>query len=194
MAESQSMRMDPPLYNSSTLPYDPALPVQQRRPMMNTTAALPSASVPHRSPTSGQAFRAENKSADTSKQLDDVMFQYQQQQQQQQQAQAQQAQAQAKMHGQYAHPSQTMLQQTIPQQQNQGFNLANYGYAGTSGGKMAHVRDTQVGGKSSLSKLHLDPKSPMHPRPLRSSGSSSSRMYVFFELSLFFIFLLYQLM
>ncbi|KAI8144763.1 hypothetical protein BJV82DRAFT_606175 [Fennellomyces sp. T-0311] len=67
-----------------------------------------------------------------------------------------------------------MLQQTLPQ--SQGFNLPNYGYAGTSGGKMAHVRDTQVGGKSSLSKLHLDPKSPMH-RSTRHSGSSSSRMY-----------------
>ncbi|KAI9311349.1 hypothetical protein BX666DRAFT_1057405 [Dichotomocladium elegans] len=129
MIESQGIRMDAPLYNN--VPYDP-LPVQQRRPMITT--ALPSPGIAHRSSTA-QPYRAESKSPDTSKRLDDVMLQYQQQQQQQKMLQHQH---------QYSHQAPPMLPQSTPQDHAY---LANHGYAGTSGGRML-VRDNQASGSS----------------------------------------------
>lgn len=124
MADSQ-LRIDPPLYNSSAVPYDPALPVQQRRPML-APAALPSSGVAHRTTGGAQPYRTENKSPETSKRLDDMMLQYQQQQQQ-------------KLYNQthYNHPSQSLL----PAPTDHAY-LTNH-YAGTSGGRML-VRDNQA--------------------------------------------------
>ncbi|KAI8384763.1 kinase-like domain-containing protein [Radiomyces spectabilis] len=133
LAEGQApVPMDPPLYNSSSLPFDPALPVQQRRAVM-TNAALPSSSA-HRSPA---PYRTDVKSPETSKRLDDVMLQYQQQQKMMQHQSP------------YHHPSSSHMIAQQPQQpvlpQEHGY-LSNFGYSGTGGGRML-VRDNQAGGK-----------------------------------------------
>lgn len=153
------MRMDPPLYNNA--PYDP-LPVQQRRPMVTT--GLPSPGIGHRNSTT-QPYRAETKSPDTSKRLDDVMLQYQQQQQQQKLLQHQQ---------QYSHQPPVMIPQSTPQ--DHAYLTNHHGYAGTGGGRML-VRDNQASGKWRLQEpiptgflneiIHA-------PSPL--AGSSSNRM------------------
>ena len=154
------MRMDPPLYNN--VPYDP-LPVQQRRPMVTT--GLPSPGIGHRTSTA-QPYRAESKSPDTSKRLDDMMLQYQQQQQQQKLFQHQQ---------QYGHQSPVI----IPQSTQDHAYLSNHhhGYAGTGGGRML-VRDNQASGKCGRKLQHPIAtgflNEIIHPPSL--AGSSSNRM------------------
>ncbi|CDS11805.1 Putative CK1/CK1/CK1-D protein kinase [Lichtheimia ramosa] len=135
LAENQGMRMDPPLYNNA--PYDP-LPVQQRRPMVTT--GLPSPGIGHRNSTT-QPYRAETKSPDTSKRLDDVMLQYQQQQQQQKLLQHQQ---------QYSHQPPVMIPQSTPQ--DHAYLTNHHGYAGTGGGRML-VRDNQASAGSSSNRI-----------------------------------------
>ncbi|KAG0164851.1 serine/threonine protein kinase [Apophysomyces sp. BC1034] len=117
--------MDPPLYNSSGMPYDSALPVQQRRAIM-TNATLPS-----RTP---QPYRTDPKSPETSKRLDDVMLQYQQQQKM--------LQHQAPYHH---SSSQLPLQQTsLPQDHAY---MSNFGYGGPTGGGRMLARDNLTSGK-----------------------------------------------
>lgn len=155
------MRMDPPLYNN--VPYDP-LPVQQRRPMVTT--GLPSPGIGHRTSTT-QPYRAESKSPDTSKRLDDVMLQYQQQQQQQKLLQHQQQQ--------YSHQPPVMIPQSTPQ--DHAYLPNHHGYAGTGGGRML-VRDNQASGKCGrLRQQHIGTvflNEIIHSPPL--AGSSSNRM------------------
>ncbi|KAI8891262.1 kinase-like protein [Backusella circina FSU 941] len=170
------------VYNSSSNIYDPI-----RRNTNTNAAPLPQTSG-HRS----QNYHRVEKSPETSKRLDDVMLQYQQQQKMLQSTSS------PYHHSNIPQPIQQQQQQQT--QQQDPYNLSNYAYTGTGGGRVL-VRDNQqqqqqqqqqpVGGKLNerkriLNDYHVpleqsvaDPlfSKFMHFHPtINTTGSSSSRV------------------
>lgn len=156
--------MDPAVYGASAVALDSGLPGQSRRPVMPASGLPSSGGLAHRSPAAAQPYiKAETKSPETSRRLDDVMLQYQQQQQQKLLHQ-----------NQYTHPSQTLLQQSAPQDHY----LTGHPYVGGSAGGRMMMRDVAAaGGKYPTSYLPVN-----HSRPNDFNnvyaGSSSNRMWV----------------
>lgn len=154
--------MDPAVYGASAVALDSGLPGQSRRPVMPASGLPSSGGLAHRSPAAAQPYiKAETKSPETSRRLDDVMLQYQQQQQQKLLHQ-----------NQYTHPSQTLLQQSAPQDHY----LTGHPYVGGSAGGRMMMRDVAAaGGKYPTSYLPVN-----HSRPNDFNnvyaGSSSNRM------------------
>lgn len=161
MADNQAVRMDPGVYSSPAVPLDSGLPGQSRRPVIPTSGLPSGGGLAHRSPAGPQPYiKADTKSPETSRRLDDVMLQYQQQQQQKLLHQ-----------NQYTHPSQTLLQQGVPQDHY----LASHPYVGGSAGGRMMVRDVAAaGGKYPSSYL------PVYSGRFNDfdvhTGSSSNRM------------------